>query len=88
METDGLEELGKHLESFINDVDTNEDKQNKEISFGGDHSPLLHELLLRKTFVPPTYLTFFGPPSGFPFHQPRATQLIPCLMPWMNLLPK
>jgi len=38
METDGSEELGKHLESFINDVDTNEDKQTEEISFGGDHT--------------------------------------------------
>jgi len=38
METDGLEELGKHLESFINDVDTEEEKQNEEISFGGDHT--------------------------------------------------
>jgi len=38
METDGSEELGKHLESFINDVDTEEEKQNEEISFGGDHT--------------------------------------------------
>jgi len=38
METDGSEELGKHLESFINDADTDEDPQAEEISFGGDHT--------------------------------------------------
>jgi len=38
MDTDGSEELGKHLESFINDVDTKDDKQVEEISFSGDHT--------------------------------------------------
>jgi len=38
METDGSEELGKHMESFINNADTNDDKNAEEISFGGDHT--------------------------------------------------
>jgi len=38
METDGSEELGKHLELFINNADTDKDPQAEEISFGGDHT--------------------------------------------------
>jgi len=38
MDTDGSEELGKHLESFINDVDPKDDKQAEEISFGSEHT--------------------------------------------------
>ncbi len=38
METDRSEELGKHLESFINNVDNDEEPQATEISFGGDHT--------------------------------------------------
>jgi len=38
METDGSEELGKHLESFINNADTDDDKNAEEISFGGNHT--------------------------------------------------
>ncbi len=38
METDGAEKLGRHLESFINAENTDEDKQAEEISFGGNHT--------------------------------------------------
>jgi len=38
METNGSDELGKHLETLINDVDTKEAPQDKEISFRGGHS--------------------------------------------------
>ncbi len=38
MDTDGSEELGRHLESFINAEDTDEERQAEEISFGGDHT--------------------------------------------------
>jgi len=35
METDGSKDLGKHLDKFINEADTEADPQDKEISFGG-----------------------------------------------------
>jgi len=38
MDTDGSEELSRHLESFINAEDTDEERQAEEISFGGDHT--------------------------------------------------
>jgi len=38
METNGLEELGKHLDIFINDKANKKDPENKEISFSGNHT--------------------------------------------------
>jgi len=38
METDGSKDLGKHLEKLINEAETKEEPQDKEISFRGSQS--------------------------------------------------
>jgi len=38
METNGSDELGKHLNTLIDDVDTNDAAQDEEISFRGGQS--------------------------------------------------
>jgi len=38
METDGSEDLGKHLDKLINEAETEEDPQDEEISFGRGQS--------------------------------------------------
>jgi len=38
METDGSEDLGKHLDKLINEAETEEDLQDEEISFRGSQS--------------------------------------------------
>jgi len=37
MDTDGSEELGKHLDKLIGEKENEEDPQDEEISFGGAH---------------------------------------------------
>jgi len=49
METEGNEELGKHLDKLINEKESKEDPQEEEISFGGGHS----------FFCPPSFARAF-----------------------------
>ena len=81
METDGSEDLGKHLDKLINKVENEEDLQDEEISFrGGQSLHHLPELSWYTISALPIYLISFGHPSEFQCHQHQAMPLMPCLM--------
>jgi len=84
METDGSEELWKHLDKFINEKENKDNPQDEEISFGGGHSffrpPSFARAFVANNHCPPDLQHIFGHPSGSWCLQHQAMPPMPCLM--------